>query len=256
MKRVISRTAIVLLAASVLSSCTKKSQDTVTTPAGNGKVKIEFTNKVGSSNLNLNTQWYMNEHGDSFVVSKFIYYISNIKLTGPAGIYTEAESYHLVTAGNAASMSFDLTGVPAGQYTGITYLLGVDSLRNVSGAQTGALDPTNGMFWTWNTGYIMWKFEGTSPRSTQSQGQITYHGGGFTGADNALREVTMPFPQTVTVAKDGENHVHIGTNVQALFNAPNQIDFAQSPVATLQGKTTSLMADNFVKAFTITYAGL
>jgi hypothetical protein len=36
--------------------------------------------------------------------------------------------------------------------TAIKFLLGVDSLKNVSGIQTGALDPAKGMFWTWNTG--------------------------------------------------------------------------------------------------------
>jgi hypothetical protein len=47
--------------------------------------------------------------------------------------------------------------------TGIRFLLGVDSARNVSGIQTGALDPARGMFWTWNSGYVMAKIEGSSP---------------------------------------------------------------------------------------------
>ena len=54
--------------------------------------------------------------------------------------------------------------MPAGNYNSLSFLLGVDSMHNVSGAQTGALDPANDMFWTWNSGYVMAKMEGASPR--------------------------------------------------------------------------------------------
>ncbi|MEQ1746311.1 MAG: MbnP family protein [Saprospiraceae bacterium] len=38
--------------------------------------------------------------------------------------------------------------------------LGVDSLTTVSGVMGGDLDPTKGMFWTWQSGYIQVKLEG------------------------------------------------------------------------------------------------
>ena len=56
------------------------------------------------------------------------------------------------------------------------YLLyGTDSLSNISGAFNGALDPINGMYWTWNTGFINLKIEGTS----SSQDKIEWHIGGY-----------------------------------------------------------------------------
>jgi hypothetical protein len=59
------------------------------------------------------------------------------------------------------------------------FMIGVDSARNNSGAQTGALDPTNGMFWSWSTGYIMAKFEGTSAQSPAAANALKFHIGGF-----------------------------------------------------------------------------
>ena len=53
--------------------------------------------------------------------------------------------------------------LPEGDYTELQFLLGVDSLHNVSGAQTDDLDPAKDMFWTWNSGYVMAKMEGNSP---------------------------------------------------------------------------------------------
>ena len=38
--------------------------------------------------------------------------------------------------------------------------LGVDSVLNYNGVHEGALDPINGMYWTWQTGYIHCKLEG------------------------------------------------------------------------------------------------
>jgi len=69
--------------------------------------------------------------------------------------------------------------------------MGVDSLRNVSGAQTGALSTANGMFWDWNSGYIMLKAEGMSPNSTSKN--FVFHLGGFKGVNNIVTKKNTNF---------------------------------------------------------------
>jgi hypothetical protein len=243
-----------LMCGLVFTGCTKKDPPGTTEPAGNGVVKIEFTNKVGSSKLSLNDTWYLNDHGDSFKVSKFNYYISNVKLTKAAGTYVENESYHLIQQSVASSQSFDLADVPYGKYSGITLTIGVDSLRNVSGAQTGALDPANGMFWTWSTGYIMLKLEGTSPKAPS--GSISFHAGGFAGANATQRTVSISFPSEITVAKDGVNHVHVEADVLKLFKSPNLYDFANTYNISTAGAAAKGFADNYANMLSVTYAGL
>jgi hypothetical protein len=248
---------LVVLCSISLFSCTKKDNPDVTPdPTGTGSVKLEFSNKVGSSNLTLNDQWYMNEHGDSFKVSKFNYYISNVKLNSATASYTENESYHLVQQGTAGSGTFDLANVPYGTYTGVTLMIGVDSLRNVSGAQTGALDPTNDMFWTWNTGYIMVKFEGVSPKSPASGGKLVFHAGGFKGDYATQRTVTLNFASPITVAKNAENHVHIDADVLQLFKSPNVLDFSVTYSFQMAGVDGKNFADNYANMFSVSYSGL
>ena len=227
----------------LFTGCTKKDPPEPTDPVGNGTVKIEFTNMVGANKLSLNDAWYLNANGDSFKVSKFNYYISNVKLIKAAATYAEKESYHLIQQSVASSQSFDLADVPYGKYSGITLTIGVDSLRNVSGAQTGALDPANGMFWTWSTGYIMLKLEGTSPKAPS--GSISFHAGGYAGANASQRTVTMNFPSEITVAKDGVNHVHVDADVLKLFKSPNQYNFANTYNISTAGAAAKGFADNY-----------
>jgi hypothetical protein len=69
-----------------------------------------------------------------------------------------ANKYFLVDFSDTTTTTLKLTILPY-LYNRLSFVIGVDSARNVSGAQTGALDPANGMFWTWNTGYIMAKWK-------------------------------------------------------------------------------------------------
>lgn len=55
--------------------------------------------------------------------------------------------YFLIDASDAGSTTIALQALP-GKYDQVAFTIGVDSIRNISGAQTGALDPGKGMFWT------------------------------------------------------------------------------------------------------------
>jgi len=240
-----------------LSSCHKKPLPVDTnTNSDSGKIKLEFFNHANGGTLNLNNQWLVNAHGDSFTVSKFNYYISNIAITGPNGAkYIETESYHLLQATDLSSMTFDLSDVPAATYDSITFLVGVDPDRNTAGAQTGALDPLNGMFWDWNSGYIMLKLEGTCPRSPS--GRIELHCGGFIGQNSSVRSVKLPLSSAITVTGNGmENHVHLVAEVLTMFNTPNQIDLSTTNIITMPDSNSRKLAENYQGMFSVTYAGL
>lgn len=52
----------------------------------------------------------------------------------------------------------------------MNFAVGIDSSTNVSGAMGGDLDPTKGMYWTWQSGFINFKLESD---------EVTYHIGGY-----------------------------------------------------------------------------
>lgn len=227
--------ATLLLAASTvgLSSCSwfKSNDDDQPAPVEektSGKLNFEFENVVGNQTLAFD-QTYNTLAGDQFKVSKFNYFITNIKLTKTDGtVWAEPESYHLVKHEQSASRNFELKDIPNGDYTKLTFTIGVDSARNISGAQTGALDPLNDMFWGWSSGYIFLKLEGTSPQS--SNGSVIFHIGGFRSPNNTIRTVSPALPSaTPTIHIDGDHtpEIHMQANVQKMFDGPNVIRFAQ-----------------------------
>ncbi len=125
------------LATSVLfiTSCEEKDDTVPTDPTPKtGEFTIEFDHMFDGKPFNLNTV-YQNGSGEDVEFSLVKYYISNIKLEKMDGtVWEEENSYHLMDASNSASALLKLTNVPAAEYHKLTYTIGVDSARNVSGA--------------------------------------------------------------------------------------------------------------------------
>lgn len=220
---------ITFIAAIVLGACVKDTKTTpVTDPVPGSQtapsVAFSFKAVVGSKDVISNTGWYTNSSKDSFTVTKLNYYISNIKLKKEDGTYfTETESYHLIrhVEGNT---SFTIANVDEANYTSIEFLIGVDSLRNVSGAQTGALDPANLMFWDWSTGYIFYKLEGQyRTTSMTDRSEFAIHIGGFGGKYPCLQKCVIPFPSTLSAKKNGTGKIYFNTKVDEVFQTPNKI---------------------------------
>lgn len=239
----------------ILSSCKKDPpKDDTDATIKYGSVKFEFENVVGDSALILNVKNYLNANGDTFNVSMFKYYISNIKLMSAGGTFTEPESYHLLDQSVTGSLKFTINNVPVGNYTGISFMIGVDSTRNVSGAQTGALSQANGMFWSWSSGYIMAKFEGYSPQSGASANNLIFHTGGFSGANSVLRTVSPSFGSaTANVTESTMPEIHIVADLAEWFKIPSTINFATTHTIHSAGANAKMIADNYADMFTVEY---
>ncbi len=200
--------------------------------------------------LNKDT-WYINQNGDSIRISRFDYFISNIRFTKTDGnIYTEPESYHLIQEKNAPSKLFTID-IPEGSYSSMSFIIGVDSARNVSGAQTGALEPNSGMFWDWKTGYIMAKLEGESPQSTNFSSKFIYHIGGFAGTENALRTVKLSFNNSLLVGNDKTPTIHIKADAMEFFKTPNKISVKDTYTVMSTTDAAQKIANNYSDMFSI-----
>ncbi len=214
-------------------------------------VKITFINCIGNQPVVLDST-YTNCWNESFTISRLKYYISNIALqTNGHTMIREPNSYHLVNEADDFSKSFSFY-LPPENYTSLSFLIGVDSLKNVSGAQTDALDPLNGMFWTWNSGYIMFKMEGNSPQSSAVNNKMEYHIGGFSGADKAVKKVTIHFPgAAVSLNNKNITEIIILTNLDKLWNATSELKITHAPVCTTPGVLAARIAGNYAQAFEI-----
>ncbi len=109
----------------------------VETPTSN-EVHFNFENYFGDKEIELNTATYTTGQNEDITLTTFNYWITNIKLKKSDGTYfTEDESYRLMRGDKHATLHFHIEDVPAGTYTGIEFMIGVDVPRNTSGAQTG-----------------------------------------------------------------------------------------------------------------------
>lgn len=218
--------------------------------AQNGSLKITFVNTVNGKPVVLRDSIYSNYFGEQYSISKLKYYISNIIVSHN----TENKNlggYYLVNAASDNN-SFDIQLKP-GKYSSLGFLLGVDSIRNCSGAQTDALDPMNDMFWTWNTGYVMFKLEGTSASSTADLNRIEHHIGGYKGSNNVATKINFSFgnDRLLEVKANSSTEIVIEMNMDNYWYSTNDIKIAETPVCMVTGELAKKIAANFLNLFSI-----
>ena len=191
----------------------------------NASLTVSFSALVNGKALVPINRYYQVSKQEAYTVTKLNYYISNVRLKRSDGSYfTEPESYHLIKHVDSLT-KFTIKDVPPAEYVGIDYLIGVDSLRNVSGIQSGALDPANLMFWDWNTGYIFFKLEGRYGSVTVEDAEYAIHVGGFQAPYSCLQNVSLSFPNTLSVKSNGLHTIDINTAVDEIFKNPKDIGF-------------------------------
>ncbi len=211
------------------------------------KLTIHVKNYVGNTVLNLDSS-YRNELGQAFTITNFKYYISNICLKQADGKKYQSEDYFLVDEFENDSKKLILNNVPEGNYTSIEFTIGVDSLHNCSGLQNGALDPTNGMFWAWNTGYIFLKLEGISLQSKLPGHIFEYHIGGFKKPSNCIRKINIEFKNNSLVIEKKSSSLIIKADAMQVLKQPTNIDFVTLPSVT-DFRYATLIADNYADMF-------
>lgn len=214
-----------------------------------GKVEIRLSHMAGGDSLVLNRQ-YLTPFNEPFTPKTFRYYISNIALQDDGGNFHPVPNrYFLVDESEAASKhpAFDLK---PGKYVALRFLIGVDSLKTVSGVDTGSLDPTKGMFWTWNTGYVAAKLEGSSPLARTPQQMVQYHIGGYRPGQNTLQTVTIPFAGDTLVVSTGKKAViRLEADIMKWFKGKHELKIAGHAFVHTPGKIAVQYAENYAAMF-------
>ena len=182
-----------------------------------GKLTIRFENFIGDKTLKLDSVYYKNALGQSYNVSMFKYYVGNFHLKNKGGKEFISHGYFLINQEDKGSMQITIDSVPFGEYNGIDFTLGVDSIDNCSGAQSGVLDPVNGMFWAWNTGYIFLKMEGLSPVSNSTGKRLEFHIGGYKSPNNCIKSIVLE--RLIIVGGKGSQGITISADLKSDFKS-------------------------------------
>lgn len=213
--------------------------------------KLIFINTVKGNKIVLNDSVYTNPFNETYSVSKLRYYITNVSLQGKDNNFKEQNSYHLIDQSEDKTQSITFSLQP-GIYSSVNFLLGVDSLHNVSGAQTYELDPAKDMFWTWNSGYVMAKMEGNSPDSKLVNHKFEFHIGGFSGPYNVLKEIRLSFPDKQISFNNGKSYtIIINADINTWWKHPHDIKISENANITSPGINAKNISDNYANMFRI-----
>ncbi|HMT27677.1 MAG TPA: hypothetical protein PKD91_00215 [Bacteroidia bacterium] len=206
-----------------------------------GDCKIQFEPQFNSERLKPG-YFYNLQNGDSLQITTLKFYVSGIELLWDSKIvYKESNSYHLIDASENSSMLISLAGTASIKYNQIQFCIGIDSLTNFSGARGGHLDPTQGMYWTWQNGYINFKMEGRSNKCNSHNNEFQFHLGGFQYPFNSLQPVTLKVTQKELIT--------IELDIEKLIS---EINFTENDHIMSPGKEAMVLAGKLPKICSIT----
>ncbi len=238
-------------------------------PTNRNSLTLLFDHRVNDQALVLGTNTYQNASGEDFAITAFNYYISNISLKKTDGTtYTlpQDSSYFLVRETAPDSKKLILKQIPAGDYTAVSFMIGVDSLRNTMdiSRRKGVLDPGDashdgdGMYWSWNSGYIFLKLEGNSSKVVPDPAgnqKFRFHIGGYGGYNaktfNNLRTVTLPLGSVpAKVGPDQNPSVAIIADVAKIFDGAQKISLAANSTVMFSDYSSTI-ANNYAAMFRV-----
>lgn len=251
--------AITVTLTTFLISCDKA--ETID-PNVKNNLSIEFDNVVGNKDLKLDAEQYTNANGESFNITTFNYYISNISFKNDKGetiTIPKEESYFLVKEDDKASQSITLKNIPSGNYTSVSFIIGVDSVKNTApvAERTGVLDLANAMYWSWNSGYIFLKMEGTSeaaPADANGKKGYKCHIGGYGGKDsktiNNIKTITMPLATAATVRSNIAPTIHLLADAMKVVNGSTNVRFSANAVTMFNPFSVNI-ANNYANMISV-----
>jgi hypothetical protein len=255
LKNILAATAITL----AFVSCSKDDEAI----AGQGKLDVEFDNVFGSADLILNSQGNVTSQGETLNVSDVKYIISNIVLTkedGSTFVYPKTESYFIVSEANAVSHVLDLENIPAGNYTGIRFGIGVDEAQYNAGQTVQgdffAAAQDEDMAWSWSAGYKHVLFEGLFTSATVTTPTLFMVHTGKSGANYNYTEISLTFPDKALVRTNITPQVHLFADVAKIIDGNSKIKLTDNNMGgmgamIMSGSNLPLITNNLSAMFSV-----
>lgn len=204
-------------------------------------LNIIFNPKFDKLLVELNKQ-YITSANDTIALKSFKCYISSIQIHyADKTVFNQIDCYHLLDMENPLSLRIPITNANDKIISKITFNIGIDSLTNTSGALGGDLDPINGMYWAWQSGYINMKIEGTSTSCKTRKNEFYFHVGGYLPPFNTMRKIELIYDKKAA-------QINIGMDLNTLFS---NIKLAETNSVLIPGKLAVEIADYSTKLFYI-----
>ena len=124
-------------------------------------------------------QVYLTENKDSISFSTLKMYFSDFRFREKlSGGITEIDTLIFYDLADSSTHVF-FKNLEISNYDDVSFTLGLDSSKNVSGELENAYDPLLAMYWAWNTGYVNLKLAGKSNLILTKTHDFEFHLGGY-----------------------------------------------------------------------------
>ena len=167
-----------------------------------------------------NINKYINQAGNHFSISRVSYYLSQIKLIKSDNSSVLVKEYQYVDADNTSSNKLIFNSIPSGDYIGIKFNIGLDSLHNISDALPTTMENIN-MAWPqmMGGGYHFLKMEGNFLDSLGQSFGYAMH----LGTNVCL--IPIMLNKKFTVSADSKLSFNLVMNINEWYKNPNIFDF-------------------------------
>jgi hypothetical protein len=206
--------------------------------AQNKTITIKFNPTFGDSALVPGKSYFSSANKDSISIETFRFYISNLTLNKNGKIvYKSQNSFYLIDPEKKLQV---ILPVKNANFDALFFTVGIDSLTNVSGAMGDDLDPVNGMYWAWQSGYINFKLEGKSKICNTRNNVFQFHIGGYMHPNATV--------QTVFLNVKNPNKTEINIDIEKFLNA---IDLRTTNEIMSPGEKAATLAKLYQTIFII-----
>ena len=204
---------------------------------GQEKKSIQFIPFFNNLPLELGKKYVLND-STWFEFSTCRFYVSNLSLLIEGKLKDHFNDFYLIDLEEPKSLFVDIKNT---QFDQISFSIGIDSTMNVAGILDGVLDPINGMYWAWNSGYINFKLEGISSESTEKNRSFEFHLGGYLAPLQTIQTVNLPIENN---AKD----ILIGFDILVFMK---EIDFNKTSNVMIPGSNAVQLSSILPSIYTV-----
>lgn len=227
----VRKTILILSAAAmmiVFASC-KKTKPIIT----DADITFLMDYKVDGTDVVFNNIQFTNAAGNEYSITRLDYFLSHFVFHKSDGGEYLKDSYRYLNAQRDTTNQFTLKNIPNGDYTGITFYLGLNETLNVPNGLPNEPDYNN-MDWPipMGGGYHFIKFEGHF-----KDGSNTYGYAMHVGLNYFLITIHIDYPFSIN---EKDRTINLEMNINEWFANPNTYDLENDKVYSM-GDTTAML---------------
>jgi len=198
-------------------------------PVSAAILQVQITPKVSGENLQPASFRYQTYAGETFSITRASYLVSDFGLQRDDGTWLDISN-------SVAWMDFEqnrdsarLAAVDPGEYRALRFSIGLNTnLNHADISQFGAAHPLNpnlnGLYWSWQGGFIFLALEGLWRNANGEMDGWAYH----LARDTNCTRIILATPLVIT----NETKAEIDFDLGALLNAPRPLSFGKDGSST------------------------